>query len=116
MSESVQRFGVVVEAKPERLEEYKRLHANVWPEVRARMTECHLRNFSIFGRRFPDGRYYLFSYYEYTGTDYAADMEKLAADPKVQEWWDITKPCHIPFPDRAEGEWWASMEEMCYLP
>ena len=29
----MQRYGMLIKVKPEKLEEYKRLHAAVWPEV-----------------------------------------------------------------------------------
>ena len=29
----MQRYGMVLGVKPEKLEEYKRLHAAVWPEI-----------------------------------------------------------------------------------
>ncbi|MDD4175314.1 MAG: L-rhamnose mutarotase, partial [Kiritimatiellae bacterium] len=41
-------------------------------------------NYSIFLRKLPDGEYYLFSYFEYTGTDFAADCDRMAADPVTQ--------------------------------
>ncbi|MBI2842243.1 MAG: L-rhamnose mutarotase [Armatimonadetes bacterium] len=104
---SMQRFGSVIKVKPEKLEEYKRLHANVWPEVLKMIKECNIRNYSIYHK---DG--YLFSYFEYTGTDIEADMAKMAADPMTQKWWEVCKPCQEPLATRAEGEWWASMEEV----
>ena len=48
---------------------------------------------------------FLFSFFEYTGKDYKADMEKMAADPVTQKSWEICKPCQEPLPTRAEGEW-----------
>ena len=57
----------------------------------------------------------LFSYYEYVGEDYEADMAKMAADPETQRWWDVCMPCQRPLETRAEGEWWATMEEGFYL-
>ena len=60
----------------------------------------------------PDGRHYLFSYFEYTGADFAADMATMAADPKTQEWWALCDPCQLPLADRAPGEWWAAMDEV----
>ena len=39
-------------------------------------------------------------------------MAKMAADPETQRWWDIQMPCQAPIPTRAEGEWWATMEEV----
>jgi len=69
-------------------------------------------NYSIFLRKLPDGGYYLFSYFEYTGTDFAADCDRMAADPVTQKWWSVCMPCQEPFADRAEGEWWAGMKEI----
>jgi len=106
----MQRFGSVIAVKPENLAQYKKLHANPWPEINAMIKKCNLQNYSIYYR---DGL--LFSYYEYTGTDYQADMDKMAADPKTQDWWAICKPLQTPLDNRAEGEWWADMEEVYHL-
>jgi len=103
----MQRFGMVIQVKPGKLEEYKRLHAAVWPEVLAKLREVNIRNYSIYHK---DG--WLFSTFEYHGDDFEADMAKMAADPTTQKWWDVCKPCHEPLATRAEGEWWADMEEV----
>ncbi len=107
-----QRFGSVIGLKPEKLEEYKKLHAAVWPEVAKALHDANIRNYSIYLRKMPDGNYYLFSYLEYVGNDHPGDMDKLAANPKVKEWWDVTNPCQQPLPNRNQGEWWASMQEV----
>jgi L-rhamnose mutarotase len=104
---AVQRYGMVIKVKPEKLDEYKRLHAEPWPEVLETITACNIRNYSIY---LKDG--FLFSYFEYVGDDFAADMAKMAADPKTQEWWTYTDPCQEPLETRAPGEWWARMEEV----
>jgi len=62
---------------------------------------------------FKDGL--LFSYFEYHGTDYAADMARMAADQKTQEWWAIMMPMQRPLETRAKDEWWATMEEVFHL-
>ncbi|MBM4042118.1 MAG: L-rhamnose mutarotase [Planctomycetes bacterium] len=103
----MQRFGMVIKVKPEKLEEYKRLHAAAWPGVLRMIGECNIRNYSIYHK---DG--WLFSYFEYHGSDFEADMAKMAADPTTQQWWAVCKPCHEPLPTRAQGEWWANMEEV----
>lgn len=108
----MKRYGSVIGLRPEKLEEYKRLHAAVWPGVLRMIRECHIRNYSIYLRTLGDGRPWLFSCYEYTGDDYAADMAKMAADPETQRWWSVCMPCQQPLDDRAEGEWWADMEEV----
>src|SRR5690242_3448979 len=102
MDPRVKRFGKVIGVKSERLEEYKRLHVAVWPEVNAMMTACQIRNFTIFLRKLNDGN------------DYETDMAKVAADPATQEWWKLTDPCQQPLADRAPDEWWADMEEVCH--
>lgn len=103
----MQRYGSVLKVREEKLEEYKRLHEAVWPEVARMIAECNIRNYSIFYR---DG--YLFGYFEYVGEDYEADMAKMAADPVTQQWWECCKPCQMPLETCAEGEWWAPMEEV----
>jgi len=110
----VKRYGKVIGVKKEKLEEYKRLHANVWPEVNAMIRACNMRNFTIFLRKLPDGKHYLFMYFEYTGNDLEADSKKMAADPTTQRWWKLTDPCQEPLPDRKPGDWWADMEELCH--
>jgi L-rhamnose mutarotase len=111
----MKRYGTVIDLKADRLAEYKRLHAAVWPDVLKKIADCHIRNYSIYLRRLSDGNHYLFSYFEYVGADFAADMARMAADPTTLEWWKICMPCQEPLPDRAEGEWWASMDEVFHF-
>ncbi len=103
----MQRFGQVIRIRPEAIDEYERLHAAVWPEVLETIRQCNIRNYSIFRH----GEL-LFAYFEYHGSDFAADMEKMAADPATQRWWAINKPLQDPLPDRAPGEWWTTMREI----
>ena len=105
----MQRMGMVIGLKPERIAEYKRLHAAVWPEVLEMITACDIRNYSIFLKE-PENL--LFGYWEYHGTDFAADAARMAADPRTQEWWAVCMPCQEPRATRKEGEWWAMMEEV----
>lgn len=72
----MKRYGMVIGIKPEKIEEYKLLHAAVWPDVLSMIKDCNIHNYSIYLR---DNL--LFSYFEYTGDDFEADMEKMAADP-----------------------------------
>ena len=108
--EQVKRYGWVIQVKAEKLEEYKHLHANPWPGVNSMLKECNIRNYSIYYR---DGL--LFSYLEYTGTDFDADMAKMAKDSITNEWWKLTDPCQEPVSSAAEGVWWADMEEVFHL-
>jgi L-rhamnose mutarotase len=104
---NMQRYGMVLKVKPDKIEEYKKYHAKIWSGVEKMITECNIRNYSIY---LKDD--YLFSYFEYIGEDFKADMDRIAADPTTQEWWDLMMPMQDPLPTRKEGEWWAEMEEV----
>jgi len=104
------RYASVIGMKPENRAEYERLHADVWPDVLAKIYECNIRNYSIY--RYGE---LLFSYFEYIGSDFDADMAKMAADPMTQKWWDVCKPLQSPVTDRADGEWWAAIPEVFHV-
>jgi len=103
----MRRLGQIIKLKPEAIAEYERLHANVWPEVLATIHACNIHNYSIF----RNGTW-LFAYFEYSGDDFAADMQKMAADPRTREWWRYTDPLQEALVERAPGEWWATMKEV----
>jgi L-rhamnose mutarotase len=103
---------MVLGIREEKIEEYKKLHANVWPDVLKKISNCHIENYSIFLAEAEPGKFYLFSYFEYTGDDFDGDMAKMAADETTQKWWGECKPCQIPLQTRAEGEWWMNLEEV----
>ncbi len=111
----VERYGMVIGVKPEKIAYYKELHAAAWPAVLAKIRECHIRNYSIYLREVEKGQYLLFSSFEYTGDDFAADMARMAADPETRRWWRETDPCQSPIPTRGEGEFWSRMEEVFHL-
>jgi L-rhamnose mutarotase len=106
----MKRFGQVIGIRPEQFERYKSYHSNVWPEVLEKIKECHIKNYSIYHK---NG--FLFAYFEYDGEDFAKDMQKMAADPKTQEWWEIMKPMQQPIANRLHDEWWANMEEVFHM-
>jgi L-rhamnose mutarotase len=107
---SVRRFASVIRLRPEKEAEYRALHADAWPGVLAKLREARIRNYSIYLR---DG--ILFSYLEYVGDDYDADMATVAADPETQRWWQLTDPCQQPVDTVGEGQWWAPLEEVFHL-
>lgn len=103
----MKRYGQIIRVKPAVLEKYKKYHAKIWDGVAKMITECNIRNYSIFHK---DGL--LFAYFEYVGDDFNADMAKMAKDPETQRWWDLMKPMQEPLETRAAGEWWADMEQV----
>ena len=104
----MKRHGQVIGLKPEHLEEYVKAHAAVWPGVLARISQCNIRNYSIFHR---GGQ--LFAYFEYLGPEeeFGARIRELALAPRMREWWDIMEPMQVPVDGRRPDEWWAGMEE-----
>ncbi|MHC4227104.1 MAG: L-rhamnose mutarotase [Planctomycetota bacterium] len=114
-SRQVQRFGSVIGVREEALQKYKKMHAEPWPQVNAQLKESNIRNYSIYLTQFPDGDYYLFSYFEYTGDDFEADMKKVADNPRIKEWWSHTDPMQIPLANRKQDERWKNMEEVYHL-
>jgi len=111
----VQRCGSVIGLRPEKIEYYKKLHAAAWPGVLKMIKQCNIRNYSIYLREVEPGKFYLFSYFEYTGKNFEADMAKMAADATTQEWWKECNPCQLPIPTARQGEWWSTMEEVFHL-
>lgn len=102
----MQRYAHVIGVKPETLDDYKSLHADVWPDVLAQIRRSNIQNYSIYLRE-PENL--LFSYYEYRGTDHAADIAAMAKDPRTQEWWAICMPMQAPLENRKPDEWWSQM-------
>jgi len=109
---AVERYGMIIGLKPEKIATYKELHAATWPGVLKMIKECHIRNYSIYLQEVEPGKHYLFSYFEYTGNDFKADMAKMAADPTTQKWWEETNPCQYALPTHGPKEWWSRMEEV----
>lgn len=103
----MRRFGQTILLKPEGEAAYVKYHAEAWPGVLKMIAECNIQNYSIFKKDLL-----LFAYFEYVGTDFDADMAKMAADPETQRWWDVVKPLMQPVQNRKEGEFWADMEEI----
>ena len=111
---SPQRFGSVIELRPEQEQYYRELHANAWPEVLDRLRKSNIRNFSIFQHEL-EGKKFLFSYFEYTGNDLDQDMRAIGEDPATQRWWKETDPCQRRLPTAKEGENWSPMEMLFHI-
>ncbi len=107
-----QRMGMVISVRPEKLEEYKQLHAEHWPEMDQALSDANIRNYSIYLR---EPEMLLFGYWEYTGTDYAADMRVLGEKSITKRWLALTDPCQAPLKSATEGEWWSMLPEIYHL-
>ncbi|MGH8928631.1 MAG: L-rhamnose mutarotase [Acidimicrobiia bacterium] len=75
------RVGFVLKVKEELIEEYKRRHKAVWPEMLDALTRTGWRNYTLFLR--GDGT--LFGYFETPGS-FAAALDGMAAEDVNDRW------------------------------
>ncbi len=111
--DGVQRFGSTVELDLEKEKYYRELHANVWDGVQAMIAKCNIKNYNIFVLPL-NGKKYLVSFFEYHGTDLAADMAQMPQDEETQRWWKETDPCQKRLDGTAEGEQWLNLERVFF--
>jgi L-rhamnose mutarotase len=79
----MQRVGFLLKVKPHMMDEYKRRHEEVWPDMLAALRETGWHNYSIYMRE--DGT--LFGYVETPDFDAArAGMAKLDVNQRWQEY------------------------------
>lgn len=79
----MKRFAFKMYLKPGCEDEYRRRHAALWPELRRRLEESGVKNYSIFWD--PETNI-LFGYQEVTGESNSQDTE--VADEVTRRWWD----------------------------
>ena len=84
----MQRHTVITKLKPDMVAQYIALHDQIWPEVVALGHAAGLRNYSIHRVGV-----YLFSYFEYDGNDYEADMAWKNSHDIVKQWQAATSAC-----------------------
>ena len=82
------RFGQRIDVRPDRIDDYERLHADPWPGVLEQIRRSNIRNYTIF----RDGSD-LFAYFEYSGDDFETDMAAMAADPETRAGGRRRSPC-----------------------
>jgi L-rhamnose mutarotase len=104
------RIAQVIRLDPDRIEEYERVHAAVWPEVLAQLSRSGIRNYSI--HRYET---LLFANFEYVGDDFEADMAAMASDETTRRWWAVCEPMQRPVAERATGEWWHTIPEVFHV-
>lgn len=104
------RCGSVIGLRPEHEAVYREMHASVWPAVLDQIRRAHICNYTIF----VHGGL-LFSYFEYEGDDFEADMAAMAADPETRRWWDVVGPMQQQLPGTADGDWWLPINEVFHI-
>ena len=83
----MKRYGSVIGLRQDRIEEYKRLHAAVWPDVLAQIRRSNIRNYSIY-------------------------LRAMAADAATRRWWALMEPMQEKWPTATPDEWWSDMIEV----
>ena len=103
----MERHAMIIGIKPDRIEEYKKYHANPWPEIEDCIADSNIKNFSVFIYKTT-----LFGYFEYYGKDLKTDMKSWADNKKMQEWWKIHIPMLKPMEKGKRDDGWIYMDEI----
>ncbi|KAM5381911.1 hypothetical protein ACJZ2D_002699 [Fusarium nematophilum] len=120
MSQAVRRFAQIVRLKPQYLAEYRDVHARtpIWKCWKEKKTDKGTPGTdSIF---YDDQSHVLFASFKYVGSDYKADMARMAENPRVREWWKMTDAWQeslVPgavSSEAGEPSWWKPVEEIIY--
>ena len=106
------RMGMVIGVRPDRVAEYKVLHAEPWPEMDAALKDANIHQYSIFLKE-PENL--LFGVWDYRGTDYEGDMKRLGEKAVTKRWLALTDPCQSPLASAKSGEWWSFMDCVYHL-
>ena len=105
----MQRVGLLIHVKPEKLEEYKRIHADVWPDLLAELKKAGIRNYSLWLR--PDG--IEFGYLECDDWQAACDYLETS---EVHTRWQVFMQDFLDSPtDSGQGGQPVQMLEMSFL-
>ncbi|MCK6579410.1 MAG: L-rhamnose mutarotase [Anaerolineae bacterium] len=83
----MQRVGFLLQVKKDRIDEYKRHHEAVWPEMLAALRRTGWRNYSLFMR--DDGL--LFGYFE-AEESFVASLDGMAQEAINLQWQEFMGP------------------------
>ncbi|KAF9510881.1 hypothetical protein BS47DRAFT_1347358 [Hydnum rufescens UP504] len=122
-SYSGQRICQVIQLKAEYIEEYKRIHKDVWPAVLETLRRSHIVDYSIYLLPSPP---YASSHIpsnltapqgaSETALRRASDCDRVAEDEVTRQWWKITDRMQVSLIEGAkgsgDGEWWLNCEEV----
>jgi L-rhamnose mutarotase len=104
------RICFLLRVKPERLEEYKRRHADVWPEMRQALSDAGWHNYSLF--LCDDGL--LIGYLE--TRDFEQALARMARSDVNRKWQREMTEFFDGAPGRFADEQMAPIPEIFHLP
>ncbi|KAF8327867.1 rhamnose mutarotase [Cantharellus anzutake] len=127
-TDSGRRICQVIELKANSLEEYKKIHAHVWPSVLATLQRAHIVDYSIHflptPPYLPNGERegvdaiagLLIATFKYVGDNFDEDMKMVAGDADTRRWWGITDRMQNSVIGGAtgsrDGPWWFDCDEV----
>ena len=106
----MKRVGFMLKVRQDKLEEYKRHHQQVWPEMLAALRAAGWHNYSLFVR--DDGL--LFGYFE-TPESLAAAQARMAEQAVNTRWQEFMAP-YFESPNNARpDEMFLELQEIFHL-
>lgn len=106
----MKRFGFLLKVKKDKIDEYKKIHANVWPEMLEALSRCGWHNYSLFMQ--DDGT--LFGYFE-TPNSLQAAIGAMNNEEINTKWQEMMAP-FFESPDGARAdEILIELEEVFHL-
>ncbi len=103
----MERFAWKAVVLPGMLEEYKRRHNEIWPEMTALLNEAGIHNYTIWNVGSE-----LFGYYECDSIEKASRVQ--SESPVVKRWNESMKPLMRMVADGREGD--EGMVQVFYHP
>ncbi|KAL8292801.1 hypothetical protein RQP46_001413 [Phenoliferia psychrophenolica] len=108
------RVCQIIRVKPDRFEEYCKVHAEVWPGVLAALDRAHFTDYSIHHDPIHN---LLIATFKYVGVDWDGDMEAVAADAETRRWWALTDSMQMSLVEGATKSggpvpWWLNLQEV----
>ena len=104
------RIGFLLKVKQEKLEEYKKHHEAVWPEMLDALRRTGWHNYSIFTRK--DGL--LFGYFE-TPDSFQAALDGMSKEAINARWQDFMAPYFENLSGAHADESMVELEEVFHL-
>lgn len=106
----MKRVGFLLKIKPDRLEEYKKRHQAVWPDMLDALRRTGWHNYSLFMR--GDGL--LFGYFE-TPESFQAARAGIAQEEVNARWGEYMNPFFEELGDALPEEGMLELEEVFHL-
>src|SRR6185437_7395890 len=103
----MKRFAFKMKLKPGMMQEYKRRHDEIWPELAEVLRAAGISDYSIF---LDEETNALFAVQRQAENNTAADLPR---NPVVRKWWDYMAPLMETLPDHAPVS--VELREIFYL-